>query len=353
MNPMLMFHGDMNAVHGSERVAPGALAGIDLNLVVAFDALAHERSVTLAAQRIGVTQSAMSHALRRLRALLGDPLLVRGQSGMVLTPHAEQLAVPVRSSLVTLGRALSGPLRFEPGSARRAFRIATPDLFDVLVIPSLLERVRVEAPDVDLSIVPIDARRLPALLETGDVDAAIVPRFEQLGAQPIALPVTPGLVRRVLFRDDYSCLMRADHPALRRRDTRKRRAMKAASRALSLSIEAYAALNHLSVSPGGDGRGAIDRALEQHGLTRRIALRIPAFYTALEMVRRSDLILTAPSALARFVPADGSVVSFAPPVSVPGHTLNLTWHERFSQDPGHAWLRDVVTEVSRAAMRGG
>ena len=117
MNQMMRFHVAMNAIHAAERIAPGALAGIDLNLIVAFDALAHERSVTLAAQRIGVTQSAMSHALRRLRVLLGDPLLVRGQSGMVLTPRAELLAIPVRSGLVTLGRALSGPLRFEPGSA--------------------------------------------------------------------------------------------------------------------------------------------------------------------------------------------------------------------------------------------
>lgn len=342
MNPMLMFHMDMNAVHEAslERIAPGALAGIDLNLIVAFDALAHERSVTLAAQRIGITQSAMSHALRRLRSLTGDPLLVRGQSGMVLTPRAEQLAIPVRSGLVTLGRALSGPV-FEPRAARRAFRIATPDLFDIVVIPTLLERVRREAPGVDLAIVPLDPRRLPVLLETGDVDAAIVPRFEQLAVQPIALHDTPGLVRRVLFRDEYTCLMRADHPALRR----------GKKRAAKLTLEAYAALDHLAVSPGGDGRGIIDRELDKHGLMRRIALRIPAFYTALEMVRRSDLILTAPATLARFAPADGSVASFGPPVSIPKHALNLMWHERFTQDLGQKWLRELVTQVSRELMQ--
>jgi DNA-binding transcriptional LysR family regulator len=346
MNQMMRFHVNMNPIHETrERIAPGDLAGIDLNLVVAFDALAYERSVTLAAQRVGITQSAMSHALRRLRALLGDPLLVRGQSGMVLTPRAELLAVPVRSSLVTLGRALSGPARFEPASAVRAFRIATPDLFDVLAIPALLERVRVESPSVDLSIVPIDPRRLPALLETGDVDAAVVPRFESFaGAQPVPVPVAAGLVRKVLFRDDYTCLIRADHPALRGSGGKRKRAAK------PMSVETYAALSHLAVSPGGDGRGLIDSELAQRGLTRRIALRIPAFYTALEMVRRSDLILTAPSALARFIPADGSVAAFPPPIPVPAHTLNLMWHERFTQDPGHAWLREVTTEVSRVAM---
>src|SRR5688500_13095997 len=111
MNPMLCFNTSMNAIHVAPAVEAAALteqlARIDLNLVVAFDALARERNVTRAAARVGVTQSAMSHALRRLRDLLGDPLLVRGQAGMLLTPRAEALQVPLRSGLITLGRALS------------------------------------------------------------------------------------------------------------------------------------------------------------------------------------------------------------------------------------------------------
>jgi DNA-binding transcriptional LysR family regulator len=335
---MMQFHTIMSSVHdGPERIAPGDLANIDLNLIVAFDALAHERNVTAAARRIGVTQSAMSHALRRLRELFGDPLLVRGRSGMVLTPRAEQLAVPVRSGLVTLGRALSGPGRFEPATARRAFRIATPDLYDVLVVPVLLERVRAQAPGIDLSVVPNDRRRLLDRLETGEVDAAVLPRFEP--PEHAQEPNAAGLVRRLLFRDQHACLIRADHPALS--SLRKRKA---------LSLESYAALSHLVVS-AGDGPG-IDRILEQSGLKRRVALRIAAFYTALELVRRSDLILTAPTALARFAPKDGSVISFPPPFSLPGHSLNLTWHERFTQDPGHAWFREIVVEASRFAMHG-
>lgn len=186
----------MNHIH-TDQAAPEQLASVDLNLVVAFDALARERSVTRAAQRVGVTQSAMSHALRRLRDLLGDELLVRGRSGMVLTPRADALVVPLRSGLVTLGRALSEPSEFDPAGARRAFCIASPDLFDVLVIPPLLERIGKEAPGVDIRVIPIDERRLPEQLETGEVDVAITPLIERTGDGRVD-DDAPGLLRRTL-----------------------------------------------------------------------------------------------------------------------------------------------------------
>jgi DNA-binding transcriptional LysR family regulator len=314
----------MNAVHDPEQ-----LAGVDLNLIVAFDALARERSVTRAAHRVGVTQSAMSHALRRLRDLLGDPLLVRGRSGMALTPRAESLVVPLRSGLMTLGRALAQPSVFEPATARRAFCLATPDLFDVLAIPLLLERIRRDAPGVDIAIVPLDEPRLADRLETGEVDAAIAPQIEDLPSEPASVS---GLVRRRLFRDRFICFIRADHPAVRR----KRR----------LSLASYAALSHALVSPRGEGPGLVDRILEQQGLTRRVALRLPHFYSALAIVAKSDLILTAPAGLALLVPGGLKVLALPPPLRLPQHSVNLLWHERFTKDPGHGWLRSLIVDVA-------
>jgi DNA-binding transcriptional LysR family regulator len=187
----------MNLVHTeAARGSPEQLAGIDLNLLVAFDALAREQSVTRAAERMGVTQSAMSHALGRLRDLLRDPLLVRGSSGMTLTPRAAELVVPLRSGLVTLGRALAEPTSFDPAQARRAFCIASPDLFDVLAVPRLLERIRSEAPGVDLSVVPVNDRRLPERLETGEIDVAVVPEIEGLRAPGIDARGVRGLLAR-------------------------------------------------------------------------------------------------------------------------------------------------------------
>lgn len=358
----------MNGLHegspAEERqgVTPEDLSAFDLNLIVAFDALARERSVTAAAVRVGVTQSAMSHALRRLRDVLGDPLLVRGRGGMVLTPRAEALVVPLRSGLVTLGRALTQPAGFEPGTARRAFCLATPDLFDVLAIPLLLERIRKEAPGVTITIVPSNPGRLPEQLETGEIDAAVVPQVEE------SLPEhsersAPGLVRRLLFRDRHLCLLRADHPVLRagpaaQEPADKRRRSNLSTRsderrpavpASRLSLETYAALSHMVVSPLGAGPGLVDQVLAKHGLSRRVALRIPHFYSALSIIASCDLILTAPTALARLAPAE-TVATFEPPLRLPGHSVNLIWHERFTKDPGHEWLRNLVTETGQTVQ---
>jgi DNA-binding transcriptional LysR family regulator len=341
MNPMMGCHVYMNAVHdaGREQVTLEELAALDLNLLVAFDALARERSVTAAARRLGVTQSAVSHALRRLRGLLGDELFVRGQGGMLLTPRAQALVTPLRSGLVTLGRALKQPAEFDPGTAQRAFRIASPDLFDVLVIPRLLERIRKLAPGVDLSIVPVaPGGSVAERLETGEVDVAVAPRFDtelpgqgQLSAS--------GLVRSALFRDVFVCLVRADHPALPARG--------------KLTLDAYAQLSHLLVAPRGEGRGYIDEALAKVGHTRRIALRIPHFYSALGIVEKSDLILTAPSALARIDGPARAVRALAPPLALPTHTVNLIWHERFTKEPGQRWLREQLAESARESMGEG
>jgi DNA-binding transcriptional LysR family regulator len=328
MNQMTYTHIIMNGAH----IDRNPLAAVDLNLMVAFDALAQERSVTRAAQRVGVTQSAMSHALRRLRELFDDALLVRGRSGMALTPRAEALVMPLRSGLTTLGRALTQPARFEPATSRRAFRLATPDLFDVLVIPPLLERIRDIAPGVDIAVLPANPRTQDGRLETGELDLAIVPRMEPTGSEQ-SEPSAAGLVRRRLFRDRFICIMRAGHPAARR----------------PLSLKPYAALSHALVSPSGEGRGMIDELLAQRGLERRIALRVPAFYSALAIVAKSDLILTAPAGLAEVAPAEFRIVTRELPLRMPRHSINLVWHERFSQDPGHEWLRGLLTEVARAA----
>jgi DNA-binding transcriptional LysR family regulator len=335
----------MNDAHSGPDTdaARERLAAVDLNLIVAFDALARELNVTRAAQRMGVTQSAMSHALRRMRELLADPLLVRGRGGMVLTPRAESLVVPLRGALLTLGRALAQPARFDPRSARRAFCLASPDLFDVIAIPALLERIGDCAPGIDIAIVSLDARRLSDQLEAGEVDVGIVPQAEDFrGEQP--MPGTSCLLRQTLFRDQLTCLIRADHPALHARRGRRR----APGARAALSLESYAALPHALVSPSGEGPGPVDELLAQHGLKRRIALRIPHFCSALAIVANSDLVLTAPAALAQRAPEEVVAVALPPTLRMPRHGVNLVWHERFSRDPGHVWLRGLVAEVARS-----
>lgn len=341
MNPLTLLNAAMNAVHDRAEVSPERFAGIDLNLVVALDALMRERSVTRAAARLGVTQSAVSHSLRRLRGLLGDPLLVRSGNGMALTPHAEALVVPVRSGLITLGRALSEPPAFEPRHARRGFVLASIDLFDVLVVPALLARIRAEAPNVDVSVLAAGDRQLAEQLETGEVDAAILPqmhgRRDEAGG--------PGLVRKTLFRDRFVCLLRADHPALAGGPRRGRGAA-----AKKLTLERYLALSHVLISSGSTGRGLVDALLAAEGRARRITLRIPHFYSALAIVAQSDLVLTGPEGLISLARPDMNVLALPVPIALPDASVNLVWHERFGNDPGHRWLRELTAEVARAVQ---
>jgi DNA-binding transcriptional LysR family regulator len=324
----------MTETRAPEQLAlPERLRGVDLNLVVAFDALAREASVTRAARRVGVTQSAMSHALRRLRALLRDPVLVRTGSGMALTARAEALVAPMQSGLMMLGRALLGESAFDPQSARRAFTVAAPDLFDVLVMPPLLSRVRDEAPGIDLKLLAVRGRTLNAKLETGEIDIGVVARFDGPVRDQEA---APGLVRRTLFRDGFACFLRAGHAALAIKRGRP-----------SLSLARYLTVSHVLVSPSGAVVGPIDEALAQRDQTRRVALTVPHFTAALAIVAQSDLVLTAPLGLARLLSPGLGVVMAAAPLPLPEHAVDLVWHERFSSDPGQRWLRELVTEMAR------
>jgi DNA-binding transcriptional LysR family regulator len=345
MNPTKPFHSTMNGVHDTADVgSPEQLAKLDLNLLVAFDALSRERNVTRAAQRTGVTQSAMSHSLARLRELLDDPLLVRGRGGMVLTPRAEALVVPLRSGLSTLGRALAQPASFDAATARRAFRIASPDLFDVLVVPRLLQRICSEAPGIDVVVAPLAERGLVERLESGELDVAVAPRVDPVGgAEPER--ATAGLLQSRLFRDRFVCFLRADHPALLAATEKRRDAPR-------LSLRAFSELSHALISPSGEGPGFVDQLLAERGLRRRIALRIPHFYAALAIVAKTNLVLTAPHALGYLAPESSGIAMLECPLPLPKHSVNLVWHERYTKDPGHAWLRQLLTDVSRDLQIG-
>ena len=316
----------MNEVHDA-----GALHGVDLNLLVALDALTRERSVTKAAERAGVTQSAMSHTLRRLRELFDDPLLVRGRGGMVLTPRAEALTVPLRSGLVSLARTLAEPEEFDAARASRTFRIVSPDLFDALVLPALLHRIGREGPSIDFAVVPTP-RRLADSLETGDVDLAIHPVLLDPTPFDLGTQVDAELQSRTLFRDSFDCFVRRGHPMLGAR---------------RLTLKNYVALNHILVSPGGEGPGIVDRMLRDQGLERRIALRVPHFATALEVLAKSDLVLTAPSSLAK-CSAGSKLASRPVPLKIPEHAITMIWHPRFTEDPAHRWLRELMVDVTTA-----
>ena len=244
--------------------------------------------------------------------------------------RAEALTVPLRSGLVSLARTLAEPPAFKPEHASRTFRIVSPDLFDALVLPPLLRRLGRQAPSIDLAVVPMP-KRLSDSLETGDVDLAIYPVLLDPHPFDLGAQVDPELQSRTLFRDCFRCFVRNDHPAL----TGMRK----------LTLNAYTRLNHILVSPGGEGPGVVDRLLHARGLQRRIAFRVPHFATALEVIAQSDLLLTAPSSLSECSPAS-TLASRPVPLDVPEHAITMIWHPRFTEDPAHRWLRELMVDVT-------
>src|SRR5947209_11133690 len=292
---------------------------IDLNLLRVFDAVLQERSVTAAAGRLELTQPAVSNALARLRALLGDALFVRTPVGREATPFARGVAEPVRQALALLDSALAHGPGFEPASATRAFRFYMSDLGQIEFLPPLIERVQRAAPGVRLEAVALDVEDIAGALGTGALDLA-------MGFLP---GLGPPVRRRALFRDPYLCLMRADHPI---KTLTKRKFMEA---------------SHALVSYRG-GHRVIEEALERAGLARKIALRVPHFTVVPMVLERTDLILTLPARVARVFERRGKLKALPPPVAIPPAEVAVHWHERFEADQGNRWLREQVIELFAA-----
>lgn len=302
------------------------LPGVDLNLLVAFDALLAERSVTRAARRIGITQPAMSHALARLRSLFDDELLVRTPRGMLPTPRAEALEGPIRGALAAIERAIGATATFEPAEARRSFTIGTSDYGELVTLPPLLSRLSRDAPGIDLRMRPMD-EDWPRALEAGELDLAIGP--------PIST-VPASIKAQRLFDERFVCVLRAGHPAAKR----------------PLTLARYVALPHALIAPRGRAGGYVDDALAARGLSRRIALVIPHFLVAPFAVANSDLVVTLAERVARAFAGVLPLSIVAPPLELPGFSFHQFWHERVDRDPAHRWLRACVHEVSRAPRRG-
>ncbi|MEM5310556.1 LysR family transcriptional regulator [Paraburkholderia sp. JHI869] len=296
---------------------------LDLNLLRALDALLDERNVTRAAQRLSLTQPAVSAMLTRLRESFGDPLFVRSQRGIVPTERALQLAAPLKQVLSEIEQMLQ-PQAFEPAAAEMTLTLASTDYALRAVVVPFLARLRETAPGVRAVIVPVQHERLQAQLESGDVDMALI--------TPETTPA--DLHARRLFDERYVCVMRADHPAAARR----------------LTLERFCALDHALVSyAGGSLSGVTDEALARMGRARRVTVSVNSFLVLPDILLTSDLIAVVPSRLVK--DAQGLAV-VEPPLEIPGFTKTLAWHERTHRSPGHQWVRALLFETCEGLARG-
>jgi DNA-binding transcriptional LysR family regulator len=294
------------------------LGAIDLNLLVVFDAVMRERNVTRAGQRLGLSQPAMSHALDRLRHMLKDELFVRSPKGMLPTPRAEQITLPVRQALDNLQHSLEPP-EFNPSEAERTFRIAADSYAAMVLVPPAAIRLAKAAPRVTLAFRPSGTLDIADLLDRGQLDLAIG-SFAQKGER---------FSRRQLLQDTFVAVLRSNHPA--------------ADTARELTIEEFAALPHLEVSsPLPQATNFIEDALARRNLDRRITLRAP-FLSAVRILAASDLISILPQRVAR------ELISYRPLMirplpfsSSPSIETAMIWPRWFDNQPAHRWLRQNV-----------
>jgi DNA-binding transcriptional LysR family regulator len=295
---------------------------IDLNLLPALDALLEEGSVTGAARRLGLSSSAMSRTLSRLRALTGDPLLVRAGRGLVPTPRAMALRDRVHT-LAREARELLSPQddRLDLARLERTFAIRANEGFIGLYSAPLVAAVIKAAPHVRLRFAPKPAKDAGPLRE-GEIDLEI----GVLGA------FAPEVRTHLLFRDRFLGVVRTGHPLL----------------SAPITPERYAAARHVVVSRKGSFTGPVDDALEVLGLRRDIIAVVPGFPDALRIAGQSDLVALVPRSCLGDAAFAHDLASFELPVATPDIAISAMWHPRMDADPAHRWLRGIVMEVCRA-----
>jgi DNA-binding transcriptional LysR family regulator len=305
----------------AEMVAPSGgmdLNRFDLNLLLVFEAVLRERSVTRAAERLSLSQPALSHALNRLRYLLKDQLFVRGPSGMEPTPRAEQLSTAVARILEDLRRSLE-PSQFDPQTASRRFHIAVSNYAAAVLTAPLVSTCAREAPGISLSIRPSGTLDVADLLDRGELDLAItgstLPAI-RFGAQTIV-------------QDDYVAVMRAGHPALKH----------------PVTAQTFAAWSRLNISSSGENTGFVGAALSKAGLTPASILDAP-YLSAANILAGSDHIAVLARRLGLMLQSNFPLVICELPFEAPSVASIMHWSKRMDDDPAHLWLRDRITQVA-------
>ena len=298
------------------------LGGIDLNLLVALDALMSERSVTRAAARVGLSQPGMSNALARLRRLFDDPLLIRRGATLAPTPRAEALAGPVHEALELIRGAVHAGARFDPVSEQRVFRLSCSDYSVLMLVGPLVRALAREAPGVSVEVLPriADASRA---LANGEIDLVIEPA-EIMGS--VELPS----VR--LWEDHWMCCVWSQNTRVKRR----------------LTLEDYLSLGHLVYSMGGSDQPAAlpDRHLAGLGIRRRIEASVESFLLAAFLLQGTELVALVPKRAQAYLRRTGDIRILPSPVELPALVEMLWWHPRADTDPAHTWLRERITALA-------
>lgn len=299
---------------------------LDIYMLRCLVALVTEGHVTRAAERMAITQPAMSATLARLRAMFADPLLVRTEKGMVSTPRARQLADRFQQALDLVDQAMAEGTEFEPATATERFRIAASETLGYLLMPSLIAHVRQLAPTVQLTLQPPELPRMWHELEEGGIELVVA----------FIRSAPPGLRFTPLLRQPMRVIAAADHPEVQGR----------------LTIAQYVRHPHvfyaLSHTVGSTLEAVVDEALERAGVERTIGARVSSTLVSPGLVAQSDMLATLPERIARHFAALWDLQVLEPPLPLEDVSTSMFWHERMHHNPAHRWLRQQFEVVSRS-----
>ncbi|MBB5499946.1 LysR family transcriptional regulator [Paraburkholderia sp. MM5384-R2] len=288
----------------------------DLNLLRVFLAIWDLRSLTAAGDRLGLTQPAVSHALRRLRTLFEDPLFSRTPNGMVPTDAAYRLYPPLAQAFAIINEAVQQLAKFEPSTARRVFRVSMSDMSEFYFLPPLAALLDREARGIRIEVANVAVESVSAAMRAGEVDLA-------LGYVP---GLDAGCVSRTLFVDEHVCVVRAGHPLRKTRPSR----------------EDLTALRYVYASTNATGHRMVEQWLDELNLKREVVLRLPHFVVAPEIVMNTDLAVIFPKSIAKRFNRGKAFRILPLPFPLPPIEIQVHCHSQFAADPGIAWLRETI-----------
>lgn len=295
------------------------LRQIDLNLLVVFNQLLVDRSVSLTADKLGLSQPAVSNALKRLRDLLKDDLFVRTSRGMEPTPYAMHLIEPVGYALGMLQSALSQRDSFDPATSERTFTLAITDIGEIYFMPTLMATLSRVAPHIKISTLRHQEGHLSDDMASGNVDLAI-------GLLP---SLTTGFFQRRLFKQRYVCMFRQGHPQANN----------------PITLAQYKSLPHVGIVSANTGHGELDDWLTKKGIERHVQLQVPHFVAVGHILHSSDLIATVPERFAQKCEEPFQLETSPLPFKLPDIAIHLFWHAKYNREPANMWLRQQMVSL--------
>lgn len=289
------------------------LKNIDLNLLLIFDCIYREENITEAGERLGRTQSAVSHALERLRNLFDDPLFVRTSNRMRPTPRAHQLAGPIQSALQNIQNVLEPPEQFLPEKLERTFVISMSDYCETVILPPLMKQLSAEAPQVQLEVLAPATSEPQRGLESGAFDLIIGNK-----------DVTTGIFQQKLFDDEFVCMASRKHKQIKE----------------ELTLEEYLKNPHIIFAPSGK-KDRLEKSLRKQGIKRHVALQVPHILVIPQILKDTPYLVTLPRMLAEALDIT-FLRMLTPPVELPEIPVMQYWHEALNNDPAHQWFRKII-----------